>query len=241
VGPLERLHRQWLRHTFEGARALGLDTRTILRLVQEIAELEQTRIPVVECSWVQAELIAEELRERLGILVVPYLLEDLRPDDPLLAEAPIMITTSYHAAELSLAAPGKIIGEVTLAPDIFREIRSRLEEGHLLIVVSDDILARKLRSALVHCRPTNPESKVTVLSTSDRPSIVAAVQEADSVILWPGSPRWLDEIFPAGVKRFRPRRGISNGSLDRIQVVLLDASLRRLRETNKSIGVEVPR
>jgi DNA-binding transcriptional regulator YhcF (GntR family) len=241
VGPLERLHRQWLQHTFEGARALGLDTRTILHLVQGVAELEQTRIPVVECSWAQAESIAEELRERLGILGAPYLLEDLRPGDPVLAEAPIVITTSYHTAELSLVAPGKLIGEVTLAPEIFREIRTRMEAGRLLIAVGDDTLAAKLRSALVHCQTTAGQSQVVVYSTTDRQGLLAALQEADSVIIWPGSPRWVDEALPPGIARFRPHRGISDSSLDRIQVVLLDISLRRLREVSKSTGVAVPR
>jgi DNA-binding transcriptional regulator YhcF (GntR family) len=241
VGPLERLHRQWLQHTFEGARALGLDTRTILRLVQEVAELEQTRIPVVECSWGQAELIAEELRDRLGILGVPYLLEDLRPGDPLLLEAPIVITTSYHAAEVNLVAPGKMIGEVTLAPEIFREIRARMGGGRLLIVVGDDTLASKLQSALIHCRPPEPQGAVRISSTSDRQGLIAALQEVDSVLIWPGAPRWVDEAIPPGVERSRPRRGISDSSLDRIQIALLDVSLRRLREANKSTGVAIPR
>jgi GntR family transcriptional regulator len=241
VGPLERLHRQWLQHTFEGARALGLDTRTILHLVQGVAELEQTRIPVVECSWAQAESIADELRDRLGIQGVPYLLEDLRPGDPLLQEAPIVITTSYHAAEVSLVAPGKLIGEVTLAPEIFREIRARMEGGELLIVVGDESLAVKLRSALVHCRPLNAEGQVVVNSTTDRQGLLTALQEARSVISWPGTPRWVDEALPPGAERYRPRRAISDSSLDRIQVVLLDMSLRRLREVSKSTGVAVPR
>lgn len=241
VGPLERLHRQWLQHTFEGARALGLDTGTILHLVQGVAELEQTRVPVVECSWAQAEAIAEELRERLGIMGVPYLLEDLRPGDPLLQEAPIVITTSYHAAEVSLVAPGKIIGEVTLAPEIFREIRARIENSRLLIVVGDEALAGKLRTALVHCRPGSSRSSMAVSSTTDRQALLASLQEADSVILWPGAPRWVDEALPPGIERFRPRRGISDSSLDRIQVVLLDISLRKLREASKSTGVAVPR
>jgi DNA-binding transcriptional regulator YhcF (GntR family) len=241
VGPLERLHRQWLQHTFEGARALGLDTSTILHLVQGVAELEQTRIPVVECSWAQAESLADELRDRLGITGVPYLLEDLRPGDPLLQEAPIVITTSYHTAEVSLVAPGKMIGEVTLAPEIFREVRTRLEKSGLLVVVGDDTLAVKLRSALAHCRPAVSSAQAVVLSTSDRPALLAALQEAESVILWPGSPRWVDEALPPGIERYRPRRGISDSSLDRIQVVLLDISLRKLKEASKSTGVAVPR
>lgn len=241
VGPLERLHRQWLQHTFEGARALGLDTPTILNLVEGVAELEQTRIPVVECSWAQAEAIAEELRERLGIMGVPYLLEDLRPGDPLLQEAPIVITTSYHASEMSLVAPGKMIGEVTLAPEIFREVRTRMDGSRLLIVVADDTMAGKIRAALVHCRPAGTQVSAAVASTSDRAALLAALQEADSVILWPGTPRWVDEALPPGIDKLRPRRGISDTSLDRIQVVLLDISLRRLRETSKSTGVVVPR
>lgn len=241
VGPLERLHRQWLQHTFEGARALGLDTPTILRLVQEVTALEQTRIPVVECSWVQAESIAEELRERLGITAVPYLLEDLRPGDPILLEAPIVVTTSYHTAEVHLVAPGKILGEVTLAPEIFREVRNQLNGKRLLIVVGDDTLAAKLRSALVHCHPLPPGSEVSICAATDRQGTLSAIQTAESVILWPGTPRWVDEALPTALARYRPRRGISDASLERIQVVLLDASLRRLREVSKSTGVAVPR
>lgn len=241
VGPLERLHRQWLQHTFEGARALGLDTRTILLLVQEIAEMEQMRIPVVECSWLQAELIVDELRDRLGITGVPYLLEDLRPGDPLLQEAPIVITTSYHTAEVSLVAPGKMIGEVTLAPEIFREIKVRMKWSRLLIAVGDEVLAAKLRGAMVHCRDAEAEGAVVVCSTADRQALLAEIETANSIILWPGLPRWVEEALPPGIERFKPRRGISDSSLERIHVVLLDASLRRVREASRSSGVAVPR
>jgi len=241
MGPLERLHRQWLQHTFEGARALGLDTGTILQLIEEIATLEQARIPVVECSWHQAEQIAEELRERLGLTGVPYLLEELRPGDPLLLEAPIIVTTSYHVSDINLVAPGKLVGEVTLAPEIFREIKLRLEGKHLLIVVGDEALARKLRGALVHCEPEDPTSRVTVSTTTDRAALMDLVGEADSVILWPGAPRWVDEALPPDIEKFRPRRGISDGSLERIQMVLLDVSLSRLRESSRSSDVAIPR
>lgn len=241
VGPLERLHRQWLKHTFEGARALGLDTPTILRLVQEVAALEKTKIPVVECSWAQAESISEELRSRLGVTAVPYLLEDLRPGDPILQEAPIVVTTSYHTAELNLVASGKVVGEVTLAPEIFREVRRRLMENRkLLIIVGDETLAAKLGSALVHCGPPSSTSNVTIMPTSDRNRVTASMQMVDSIVLWPGTPRWVDDAIPPGLDVYRPRRGISDTSLERIQVVLLDASLRRLREVNRSTGVAVP-
>lgn len=125
-GPLERLHRQWLEHVYHGARALGLDTPTILRFVAAVSEIERMRIPVVECTWAQADAIAAELRQRLHLHATAYLLDELRPSDPVLAEAPVVVTTPYHGAEFALLAPGQAFIEATLAPDVLSELRRRL-------------------------------------------------------------------------------------------------------------------
>lgn len=241
TGPLERLHRQWLQHTYEGARALGLDTRTILRLVGEVAELERIRLPVVECSWLQAEAIAEELRDRLDIQAMPYLLEELRPGDPLLADAPILITTSYHASELSLLAPGRPITEITLAPDVLRDLRSRSGKERLLVVVGDEMLAGKIQRALTHCELDDGTGSIRTISATDRTTLLAAASQAESAYLWPGAPKWVEEALPPELKRIRPRRSISEDSIARIQVSILDAALRRVRETSRSTGAVAPR
>lgn len=234
TGPLERLHRQWLQHTFEGARALGLDTRSILRMVNAVAELEQVRLPVVECNWSQATAIADELRERLDVQAMPYLLDELRPGDPVLAEAPVLVTTPFHGAELGLLAPRRTIIDVTLVPDVLRSICEHAGKCRLVVVTGNDQLEAKVRRALGHCADPAGAAAMTV-SAEDRPRLIAAVQNAEAVYLWPGTPSWIEEVLPASCRRIRPSRTIAKNSILRIQTALLDAALRRAR-VNTSIG-----
>ncbi len=234
TGPLERLHRQWLQHTFEGARALGLDTRSILRMVNAVAELEQVRLPVVECNWSQATAISDELRERLDVQAMPYLLDELRPGDPVLAEAPVLVTTPYHGAEVGLIAPRRTIIEVTLAPDVLRGICEHAEQCRLVVVTGNDLLEAKVSRALGHCADPAAAGVVTV-SAEDRPRLMASVPQADAVYLWPGTPPWIEEVLPASCRRIRPNRTIAKDSILRIQTALLDAALRRAR-VSTSIG-----
>jgi GntR family transcriptional regulator len=234
TGPLERLHRQWLQHTFEGARALGLDTRSILRMVNAVAELEQVRLPVVECNWSQATAIADELRERIDVQAMPYLLDELRPGDPVLAEAPVLVTTPFHGAELGLLAPRRTIIEVTLVPDVLRSICEHAGKCRLVVVTGNDQLEAKVRRALGHCADPAGAAAMTV-SAEDRPRLIAAVQNAEAVYLWPGTPSWIEEVLPASCRRIRPSRTIAKNSILRIQTALLDAALRRAR-VNTSIG-----
>ena len=147
-GPLERLHRQWLQHTFSGARALGLDTTSILRLVGAVSELEQVRLPVIECNWPQAEAIAAELRDRLSVQAMPYLLEELRPGDPMLGEGPVLVTTPYHSAEVALLAPGRRIIEATLAPGVLSGLQEAARLERVLVIAGDDRQVAKVRRAL---------------------------------------------------------------------------------------------
>ncbi len=233
-GPLERLHRQWLQHTFEGARALGLDTRAILRMIGAVSELEQVRLPVVECNWSQATAIADELRDRLDIQAMPYLLDELRPGDPVLAEASVLVTTPYHSAELGLLTPRRAILEITLSSDVLRSICGEARERRLVVVTGNDLLESKVRRAIDHCAFFDGHGAMTA-SADDRARLVSAVQQAEAVYLWPGAPAWIEEILPPACRRIRPDRTIAKESVDRIQTALLDAALRRAR-ASKSTG-----
>ena len=232
--PLERLHRQWLQHTFEGARALGLDTRSILRMVNAVAELEQVRLPVVECNWSQAAAISDELRERLDVQAMPYLLDELRPGDPVLSEAPVLVTTPFHGADVGLLAPRRAIIEVTLAPDVLRGICEHARQCRLVVVTGNDQLEDKVRRALSLYAVPVGASAVTA-SADDRTRLTSTVQQADAVYLWPGTPSWIEEVLPASCRRIRPSRTIAKDSILRIQTALLDAALRRAR-VSTSIG-----
>lgn len=240
-GPLERLHRQWLQHTFEGARSLGLDTGNILRLVGAVAELEQVRLPVIECNWPQAEAIAAELRRRLSVQAMPYLLEELRPGDPIISESPVLVTTPYHAADLALLASGRLVIEATLAPELLREILTFARTRRVLIFVAEERQAAKLGRAFTLGPFVRGAPRVRILASTRRETVTAEAMHAERVYLWPGAPDWVEGAIPAGIETVRPRPYLSESSMQRIQTALLDAALRRTREVSRSIGAAVPR
>jgi DNA-binding transcriptional regulator YhcF (GntR family) len=64
AGALERLHRKWLEHAYNGAHALGFGTGRMLELIRALSEAEREPVPVIECNASQADAIAAELRER---------------------------------------------------------------------------------------------------------------------------------------------------------------------------------
>ncbi len=228
-GPLERLHRQWLEHTYDGARDLGLGTRTILRLIGTIAEIERATIPVVEGSWSQAEALATELRQRLEINATPYLLEELRPSDPVLADAPLLITTPFFGPEAALLAPGRVIVEATLAPAVLRDLRQRIARGFVVVVVESGDFGARIRRAFDHCHLEPSLEQLQIVSADDRVELSSLARRARTIYLWPGTPGSVEDALPLSVERVRPRRTISEESLDRIQAAILDAAIRRLK------------
>ncbi|HWV57475.1 MAG TPA: GntR family transcriptional regulator [Longimicrobiales bacterium] len=237
--PLERLHRQWLAHAYEGARSLGLDTGSILRFVNAVADIERMRVPVVECDWAQAELVARELRTRLRVRASPYLLEELRPGDPALAEAPVIVTTPYHVGELLLLVPGARVVEATLAPGIFRELAHRLADGDVLLVTATRSQREKLAAALVQHLPIERHNRVRLVTAENRAEIEPALQSVSSVFLWPGTPDWVESSIPMRQMRFRPSQYLSEDSITLVQAAILHAAIRRVRAGTRAELVSV--
>jgi DNA-binding transcriptional regulator YhcF (GntR family) len=227
--PLERLHRQWLNHTYQGARSLGLDTGEILRLVHAVADVERTRLPVVECDWAQAELLAKELRERLGVRASPCLLDEVRMGDPMLAEAPVVVTTPYHSGDLALAVPGLRIAEVSLAPEIFKELRRRLARDTVVVVTATRLQLEKLRRGLEQHHAREYRERTILVAAEQRGDLNAAVQQARQVFLWPGAPDWVEGTLMPEVERFRPRQILSSEALSQVQTAVLNAAIQKLR------------
>jgi DNA-binding transcriptional regulator YhcF (GntR family) len=230
ASPLDRLHRQWLTHTYEGARALGLDTGGMVRLIGSVAETERLRLPVIECDWAQAESIAAEIRERLQLRASPFLLGEFDATDPILADAPAFVTTPYHASELALLAAGQHVVHVTLAPQVTSELFRRLRMGRVVLVTGTAIQMEKCRSALEQHSPQY-RKQLSFVVAEDREQLLAAVGDARTVFLWPGAPDWAEEALPPRLERYRPTASIATESLAQIQLAILHAALKRLRES----------
>jgi hypothetical protein len=228
---MERLYRRWLKHTYDGARALGLDTPAIQRFMQAVAEIERLRLPVLESSPELAQAIANELKDRLAVRAVPLVLGEARPGEAALAEACVIVTTPYHGSSAAALSPGVPVIEATLAPELLKELRLRAQRGTLAVLVGSEALAGQVRRALKdYGMATANNDAIRILPAFARGEVAAAARGSNTAFLWPGAPDWIDEVLPAQMDRFRPARILSDDSLSRIQEAILDAAIRRARQ-----------
>ena len=228
AGPLERLHRRWLETTYERAGALGLDSRTILKLVTAVADVERQPVPVLECDAAQTETIAAELRQRLGINVIGAVL-DSDSIDATVASAPFVVSTPYHRSEISKRWPDRPFVEVTLAIEALRELKSRLEQGPLAIVVASETIAHKLGRAVERGQIARQNGTVNIIVARQPSQLSQTVNGYQTVFLWPGTPQWARESL-ARVECVTPVYCLSDDSIARVRSAVLDAAIRRAHE-----------
>lgn len=227
--PLEKLYRRWLENTYARAGALGLRTNTILHLVTAVAEIERLRIPVVEQDWPQAETIAAELRDRAGINATPLPLASLSRDDPSWTDAPFAVTTPYCRSSVVALDNTKPVVEATLAPDTVRELRDKLQEGELAIIVANDSVAVKLRPFITRGQHLGDENQIAIVTAVDPNQLASDTRNARNVFLWPGAPAWVDDVLSARVP-VRSLNCISDETLTRVRAAILDAAIARERD-----------
>jgi DNA-binding transcriptional regulator YhcF (GntR family) len=237
-GGLERLQRTWLEHTYEGAHALGLGTQRMLDLLRALAEVEREAVPVVECTAAHAEALAAELRERASLNAVPVVLTEAAPDDPLLTEAELVITTPYHLPDVCLMVPSASVVDVTLAPESLRRIEAAMQDSCVVLAAGSTELARKLERALRSCGLDS--NQLRVIATDDRAGFIDAARDARTLVVWPGAAQWLnDRRLFRGVQRVRLKSTVAEDALARIRTVMLDRAMRRVksRESEQAAAV----
>ncbi len=228
--PLEKLYRRWLENTYARAAALGLHTNTILHLVTAVADIERLRVPVVEHDWPQAETIAAELRERAGINATPVALSALSRDDPAWLESPFVVTTPYCRNAVLNLDGNKPIVEATLSPDTVRELKDKIGEGELAIVVADETVAAKLRPFILRGHHFgNGDSQISIVTATAPAQLSAETHNARNVFLWPGAPAWVHEAISSRVP-VRSLNCISEETLTRVRAAILDAAIARERD-----------
>ncbi len=226
-GPLERLHRRWLENAYEGARAIGLDTATMLKLLQAVALVERQRIPVLEHDGVQAEAIALEISERLGVNAVPVPLQSVDTSDPLVATAPFLVTTPYQGGTVRRFAGARQVVEVSCAREVVEELRQHATNGRLLIVAPTADAAERLQRAIEHGEivPADVAAKVRVEHGLE--GARAAAREADAILIWPGTPRHIERELREH-NPIAPTRCVADDSIVRVRSAILDAAMRAL-------------
>lgn len=222
-GPLEQLQRRWLKNTYDGARALGLDTRTVLRLFQAVAEVEGTPVPVVEEDGVTARTLADELRTCVGIEARAVRLAEAPNRLPAYTGAPFAITTPYHAARVR-----ELIGRVplitaTLSLDLLHSLLQRASSGSITVAVPSEWIASRVEAALRQRLPQQLHQRVRVALAEPGTEVDELMHGTDCLFVWPGCPGFDGRN---GDGCIRPMRLLSDSTLDRVRGAVLEAALR---------------
>ncbi|HUF49201.1 MAG TPA: GntR family transcriptional regulator [Longimicrobiales bacterium] len=236
-GPLERLQRRWLKNTCEGARALGLDTHTVLRLFNAVADVETSPIPVIEDDEATARTIAQELHDCVGIDARPVRVQDALARPGAFAAAPFVVTTPYHAAQVSIHLRQSTI-TATLSLELLHGLLERATSGQILVVVPSDWIAQRVEAALRQRAPNVERTRVVVAGAGT--DLLRLRREASSVFVWPGC----DDVLAAfeGDDCVKPVRLLSEVTIDRVRTAVLDTALRQVAgpAVNSSNGGGTP-
>jgi DNA-binding transcriptional regulator YhcF (GntR family) len=227
--PLEKLYRRWLENTYARAGALGLHTNTILQLVTAVAEIERLRIPVIEHDWPQAETIAAELRDRAGINATPIPLSSLTRDDSAWTEAPFVVTTPYCRGPVVAIDSTKPVVEATLSQDTLRELREKIRDGIIAIVVANDSVAAKLRPFMVRGHHFGNGNQIAVITALNPQQLTNDTRAAQHIFLWPGAPSWAETTLSTR-GAVRSLNCISEETLTRVRGAILDAAIAHERD-----------
>ncbi|MGH7448570.1 MAG: GntR family transcriptional regulator [Longimicrobiales bacterium] len=223
-GPLEKLQRRWLKNTYDGARALGLDTRTVLRLFSAVSDVESTPVPVVEEDDATARTVAEELRECIGIDARPVGIADVTARGSTFAAAPFAVTTPYYAGRVSMTMPRTPLIIATLSLDLLHRLMERAAIGTILVTVPSQWIAARVESALRQRAPNMDRTRVIVAGKDT--DLQRLRREAASVFVWPGC----DDVLSMfeGDECVKPVRLLSETTTDRVRTAVLDAALRSM-------------
>jgi DNA-binding transcriptional regulator YhcF (GntR family) len=232
-GPLEKLQKRWLKNTYDGARALGLETETVLRLFSAVSEVEAAHVPVLEEDEAAARTVAQELRDCVGINARPILLQDGANRSSALGSPPFAVTTPYYAQRVAQLLPRTPLIVATLSLDLLHGLLARAESGRIRVAVPSAATARRVEAALRQKAPNAERTQVVVVNqATDLHQLRSA---ASCVFVWPGCEELLS-AFPDD-SCVKPVRLLSEATLDRVRTAVLEAALRLSSTAPSPIGL----
>ena len=226
-GPLQKLQRRWLESTYEGGHEIGLGTPAMIRLLGAVATVEKRAIPVIESDWSQAEVLAAELRERLGVRTVAVLASQLDPHDRFIADAPFFVTTPFQRHAVAQVAHERTVVQLILARDMLDQIAKSLDRGSVLIIAPSEEVAGKVRAGIERGLLPDRSGRARILVPGDPQRLLEAARSAPCVFLWPGTPGWVVRSLE-NIDCVIPGRCISEESLGIVRRAILDSAMRVL-------------
>ncbi len=142
----------WLAGVLVDGLARGIAIPDLPGRVEKAVESLRLHAVCVECNTDQLHALHTELGEDYGMMSFPLELEAaLHPgaaEERLLAQAEVLITTSWHRRQLVPLARRLDVPlvAVELNPELWRELAHVLEEEAVYVVAEDERLGPKLRT-----------------------------------------------------------------------------------------------
>lgn len=218
--PLRRLHLAWLERTMASADELGLDAAAVQRLFRGVSAVERRRIPVVDPDPAHAALLAEELSHRTGLECAGTSPTRLPASVGPLRDPPFVVATPRGREGLRALRGQVPVVLITLATELFEEVCAAAREAPVLVVVGTQTLKSELEQALERGLAVHAE-RVAVA----RPREPADLTWSDDcrVLVWPGTPAWVAEIFNDGASR--PPRLVARSTVEDMRCQVAHAAL----------------
>jgi hypothetical protein len=203
----------------------------MLRLLESIAAIEQTAIPVIESDSAMASLIAEELQQRARLHALPAADLDLRQLRDEYEGAPFVVTTPFFNQLSQLQSSFRNVVQATLAPELLDALRVTLRKPRALVVAPCEAIASKVRRAIEQGQLGALNDAPTVINAQDHHDIVQHARNAAAILLWPGCNAHVDrQLEPFNVTR--PERLLSEPCLSAVRAAILDAAMARFGIVN---------
>ncbi len=166
-------HRALLKSLYEDVadgitKTTGLATLPVLRYITRLAEIvdhEHPSCAFIECTRLQAESHAREIRDRLGISLLPMTVDEVvaeQSDWP--SHIKLAITTHFHHTELLSLEP-QIECEIVAIPiEVSPLLRQRIDnvEGPIIFLETEQQMAQDIAQDAQKLMSDLPLSTVTV-------------------------------------------------------------------------------
>lgn len=225
--PLGQMQRRWLKSTFDGGRALGLDTDAMLAVFRSVSAVERTPLPVVDQDEATASMIAQELRDCLGLDARPIRSEHLARRE--FSGAAMVVTTPYCAPHAAGVIPDAPVVTATLSLDPLHGLMVRVRKGTILILVPSSWIADRVAAALRHTAHNFDRTRIVAVGPDT--DVAALCAQAASVFVWPGCDDVLEKSGSNVADCVTPVRLLSAATLDRVSRVVFETALRSVTRT----------